>query len=132
MSILTHHEAPAAPALPTPTKPSSVFGLDDGYGKRIDVRAVVTVQIAMTRDMLAAALNLSSVGAYDEHPDSWSVDRIREYVEVQLYVESPFQLQRDGEGFSELLYDPSVRDRIRAEYRAIDRAYPHFAPKETV
>ncbi|WP_258312126.1 hypothetical protein ACQ9ZG_18660 [Streptomyces araujoniae] len=36
---------------------------------------------------------------------------------------------RDGASFSDLLYDESVAELIRSEYRAIDRAYPLMAPR---
>ncbi|MBT2493682.1 hypothetical protein J7E96_35320 [Streptomyces sp. ISL-96] len=119
------------PNFPPPTPPTGTFGATDPTYDDTDIRAVVTVRVAMTRDMLAAALDLFAGGAYDEHPDGWTVPYIRESVEMTLTHESVVQIEVDAERFPQLLDDPSVADRVRAEYRAIDRAYPHFAPKES-
>ncbi|WP_392668602.1 hypothetical protein [Streptomyces sp. LN785] len=129
MTILTHAEARRTPSLPAPISTSYVFGADDDVD---DVVAVVAVKVAMTRDMLAVALDLASVGRFDENPDAWTVEWIRESVEIQLCIEGPFTIQRDAEGFADMALDPTVGNRVRAEYRAIDRAYPHLAPKENV
>ncbi|KOG76950.1 MULTISPECIES: hypothetical protein [Streptomycetaceae] len=133
MTILSHSETrPVAlpPAVPT----DYVFGASDTndvLGGE-DVHAVVTLKVAMTRDMLAAAFDLAMRGAYDENIDELPVQEIRHRVELSLHMESPWDLLRDGANFSDLLYDESVAEQIRAEYRAIDRAYPHMAPKENI
>ncbi|MFE3580547.1 hypothetical protein [Streptomyces vinaceus] len=109
------------PAYPKPTPPTDVFGATDP-GE--DVRAVVTVQVAMTRDMLATALDLAA-GNCEEHPDTWSVQYIRESVELQLTYENFIQLERSARGYEEWAdIDESVKPYIQAVYRAIDRAYP--------
>ncbi|MGW1399300.1 hypothetical protein ACWCRF_11630 [Streptomyces sp. NPDC002405] len=89
-------------------------------------QAVLTLRIAVDRDMLAAALDLSSYDLSD--PDSWSVEFIRDSVELQLGMDGAYPLWRDSRRFPDLLDDPSVRDRVAATYRAIDRAYPQPAP----
>lgn len=116
--------------LPPATPTDYIFGVSDPDDIPLgeEVRAVVTLKVAMTRDMLAAALDLAC-GANEEDPDSWDVPYIRQSVELSLAMESPFTIQRDGEGFADLLDDESIREHIQAEYRAIDRAYPHMAPK---
>ncbi|MEV5131657.1 hypothetical protein AB0K87_14415 [Streptomyces sp. NPDC053705] len=132
MSILTLSDGRPVhlpPAVPT----DYVFGCSDPDDLPLgeEVRAVVTLKVAMTRDMLATALNLAC-GASEEDPDSWDVAYIRQSVELCLAMEGPFTIQRDAEMHAELLDDPSVRDYIQANYRAVDRAYPHFAPKGNV
>lgn len=119
------------PAFPPPTPPTGIFGATDPAYADADVRAVVMVQVAMTRDMLAVALDLAC-GAAQENPDDWSVEYIRESVELTLTHESVMQLELDAQGFADIaLYDLSVAEQIQAEYRAIDRAYPHVAAKGT-
>ncbi|MET9494305.1 hypothetical protein [Streptomyces sp. NPDC006552] len=118
-------ERPVRAQMPPAVPSTLVFGLEDPPD---EVQAVVTLRVAMTRDMLGAALNLPSHTAYDEDPDTWSVERIREYVELSVALEGPWRLLQDARGFDDLLDEPSVCDRIRAELRAIDRAYPG-APK---
>ncbi|MGC4964626.1 hypothetical protein ACLQ2H_01235 [Streptomyces globisporus] len=131
MTILSHTETQPV-ALPPAVPTDYVFGLsdsDDILGGE-DVHAVVTLKVAMTRDMLAAAFDLAMRGAYDESIDELPVAEIRHRVELSLHMESPWDLMRDGRNFSDLLYDESIVDLVRAEYRAIDRAYPHLALKE--
>ncbi|MFH9137458.1 hypothetical protein [Streptomyces sp. NPDC017524] len=133
MTILSHTETQPVvlpPAVPT----DYVFGASDTndvLGGE-DVHAVVTLKVAMTRDMLAAAFDLAMRGAYDESIEEMPVEEIRHRVELSLHMESPWDLLRDGANFSDLLYDESIVDLVRAEYRAIDRAYPHMAPKGNV
>ncbi|WP_413753057.1 hypothetical protein NRF20_20750 [Streptomyces sp. R-74717] len=119
--------------LPPATPTDYVFGVSDPDDilPGEDVRAVVTLKVAMTRDMLAIALDLAC-GASGENPDTWDVAYIRQSVELSLSMESPFTIQHDAETHAELLDDPSIGDYIRAEYRAIDRAYPYMAPKGNV
>lgn len=116
------------PPMPAPTPPSDVLGATEvGY----DVRAVVTVQVALTRDMLAVALEDGCSGV-EEHPDTWSVDFIIESVELYLGQVGHMRLL-EGENLlvDFLEYEPAgpCRDRVQAVYRAIDRAYPLQAPK---
>ncbi|MEV5611522.1 hypothetical protein [Streptomyces sp. NPDC052225] len=85
-------------------------------------RAVLALHVAVDRDMLAAALDLACYSYPD--PDSWSLVFIRDSVERQLALDGAFHLWHDSRGFADLLDDPSVHERIEAEYRAIDRAYP--------
>ncbi|MEE1818482.1 hypothetical protein PUR59_26115 [Streptomyces sp. SP18ES09] len=113
--------------LPPATTPALLWGAVEADE---EPRAVVTLQVAMTRDMLAVALDLAA-GNDRSNPDTWTVQRIREDVEFSLASNPIPSLQRDAETFADLLDDPSVRDRIQAEYRAIDRAYPLYAPKES-
>jgi hypothetical protein len=113
-------EAPR-PTYPAPTPPTDIFGATD-LGE--DVHAVVTVRVAMTRDMLATALDLAA-GNCEEHPDTWSVEYIRESVELQLTFENFTALDCQSRGYAEWGdIDESVKPYIQAVYRAIDRAYP--------
>ncbi|MEV7653216.1 hypothetical protein AB0O39_03480 [Streptomyces anulatus] len=118
--------------LPSAVPTDYVFGASDTNDlvDSDEVHAVVTLKVAMTRDMLAAAFDLAMRGAYDENIDELPVEEIRHRVELSLHMESPWELLRDGRTFDELLEDESIVDLVRAEYRAIDRAYPHMTPKE--
>lgn len=117
---------PMMPKLPAPTPPATVHGALEAD---CDVRALVTVQVAMTRDMLAMALDLAA-GAAGESPGSWSVQYIRESVEMELVCHGAVELQRDAHLMVSALDDESVREQVQATYRAIDRAYPHLAESE--
>ncbi|WP_405489081.1 hypothetical protein [Streptomyces sp. NBC_00096] len=109
------------PTYPAPTAPTEIFGATDP-GE--DVRAVVTVQVAMTRDMLATALDLAA-GNCEEHPDSWSVPYIRESVELQLTYENFVELERTAQSLAEWEeIDESIKPYMQSIYRAVDRAYP--------
>lgn len=109
------------PTYPYPTPPTEIFGCTDPDE---DVRAVVTVRVAMTRDMLATALDLAT-GNCEEHPDSWSVEYIRESVELQLTYENFIELEQTSQGYGEWgEIDLSIKPYMQAVYRAVDRAYP--------
>lgn len=117
----------ALPTLPAATAPTSIVGATDAG---TDVHAVVTVQYAMTRDMLAVALDLACCPT-DSHPDDWTVEYIRESVEMELSMSSVLDLERDSGLLLGFLDgdDDHLAAWVRAEYRAIDRAYPRLAPK---
>lgn len=132
MTTLMYTPAPTKhlpPAVPT----DYVFGASDADNVLPDdVRAVVTLKVAMTRDMLASAFDLAMRGAYDENIDAMPVAEIRHRVELSVHMEGPWTLMQDSADFSEMAYDPSVGGAVRAVYRAVDRAYPYLAPKENV
>jgi hypothetical protein len=118
---------PPRAAFPKPTEPTDVFGATDPSDD--PVQAVVTVQIALTRDMLTVALDDGCNGT-EEHPDTWSVEFIRESVELYLAMNGSLRLLQDQNLLLDFLYcEPPgpCRDRVQAEYRAIDRAYPHLS-----
>ncbi|MEU6312362.1 hypothetical protein [Streptomyces sp. NPDC047014] len=125
MSIHTLYDGTRIPLppMPEPMPAAEVSGATDpGY----DIRAVLTLPVAVTRDMLAVALDDACSG-YEEHPDSWSVEFIRESVELQFAMSGFLRLQESENLLVEFLeYEPPgpCRDRVQAEYRAIDRAYP--------
>ncbi|MFD3521649.1 hypothetical protein [Streptomyces sp. NPDC058653] len=134
MSILTHTQTRAVP-LPDAVPTAFVFAAEDrdDIVRPEEIRAVLTLKVAMTRDMLAVALELGMRGAWDDGPvDAFPVEEIRHRIELTLHMESPWTIFRDSETFPELLDDPSINDLIRSVYRAVDRAYPHMAPKENV
>ncbi len=109
------------PNYPKPIPPTDIFGATDP-GET--VYAVVTVRVAMTRDMLATALDLAA-GNCEKHPDTWSVEYIRESVELQLTYENFVELERSAQSYSEWGdIDESIKPYIQAIYRAVDRAYP--------
>ncbi|MFB7555323.1 hypothetical protein [Streptomyces brevispora] len=131
MTIISRTEAPPKAALPAAVPTSYVFGASDADDVLTDdVRAVVTLKVAMSRDMLASALDLAMRGAYDENLDTMPAEEVRHRVELSLHMESPWTLMRDAELFPDMLDDPTVGHLVRAEYRAVDRAYPYLAPKE--
>ncbi|RSS50056.1 hypothetical protein [Streptomyces sp. WAC01280] len=118
------HTLDLPPALP----PTNLWGATEPGD---DPRAVITLQVAMTRDMLAVAFDLMGGHCDQDHPDAWSVEDIREAVEAALASHSWTLLQDYARDFPDLLNDPSIREQIQAEYRAVDRAYPLYAPKES-
>ncbi|APE23007.1 MULTISPECIES: hypothetical protein [Streptomyces] len=118
------HTLDLPPALP----PTNLWGATEPGD---DPRTVITLQVAMTRDMLAVAFDLVGGSHDDEHPDAWTVEDIREAVEAGLASHSWTLLQDYARDFPDLLDDPSIREQIQAEYRAVDRAYPLYAPKES-
>ncbi|MEV5441418.1 hypothetical protein AB0N23_02540 [Streptomyces sp. NPDC052644] len=118
-----------APKLPAATPPEGVFGAaGPGYGDD-DIRAVVTVRVAVTRDVLAVALD--DAGGWDKHPDEWSVPYIREAVSWSLTHQDFGDLERAAERIPDLVDDPEVGERIRSVYRAVDRAFPYLPAKES-
>ncbi|MFD5790730.1 hypothetical protein ACFWH1_29440 [Streptomyces sp. NPDC127037] len=127
MTIISHLEAPAAP-LPPAVPTDYIYAAEDIPAE--DVQAVVTLKLAMTRDMLASAFDLAMRGAYDENIDTMPVEEIRHRVELSVHLEGPWTLLRDSVDFSDMACDPTVGGAVRAVYRAVDRAYPHLAPKE--
>ncbi|MER5312893.1 hypothetical protein ABT034_34555 [Streptomyces sp. NPDC002773] len=113
--------------LPPAIPPSHLWGpVDRGE----EPRAIVTVQVAMTRDMLALALDHAVTNAYDAL-DTWTVAYIREGVEMALSMEGPWRIEQDAHSFPDLLDDPAARTNVQAVYRAVDRAFPLYAPKES-
>ncbi|GAA3255911.1 hypothetical protein [Streptomyces lavendulae] len=113
------------PPMPAPTPLSDVMGATEAH---CDVRAVVAVQVALTRDMLAVALEDAAGRNWDEHPDTWSVAYIRESVELYLGQSGYLRLLESESLLVDFLeYEPpgEPRDRVQAVYRAIDRAYPN-------
>ena len=92
--------------------------------------AALTLRVLVSRDALAYALDCQ-VGGEETHPDTWPVEFIRESVERELALNGAFHLTNDSHLIVAALDDPEVADRVRAEYRAIDRAYPGM-PGSTV
>ncbi len=115
--------------LPVPTPPTSVQGAPDP-GDNSPLHAVVTLRVAATRDMLAAAADLAAgnFGGDQRIPDRWSVEHTRYLVELTMASVGHADLAEDGASLRALAGpdgdDPSVRDFVQAVYRAIDRAYP--------
>jgi hypothetical protein len=93
-------------------------------------RAVVTLQVAMTRDMLALALDGALHGDYVDL-DTWTVQQIHEYVEMTLALDGPWHLEKNAPSYPDLLDNPELRPNVQAIYRAVDRAYPLYATKES-
>lgn len=89
----------------------------------------------MTRDMLCAALDLSSEPHVRNHlwvdPDTFSVDYIRGAIADAVivfglpYIVDSVEAQRANA----VAEEQWVRGLVAAEYRAIDRAFPALAPK---
>jgi hypothetical protein len=110
--------------MPAPTPPSDPMGATEPGN---DVHALITVRVALTRDMLAVALEDAAALNYDEHPDSWSISYIRESVELYVAQTGYLRLLESENLLSDFLEtEPpgEARDRAQAVYRAVDRAYP--------
>lgn len=112
---------------PVPVYPSRVV-VNDRETADDSRRAVLTVRMAVDRDMLAVALDLAMGGPDATDPDTWSVETIREAVECQLGMDGTYQIWRDRRLLGEMVDDPTVGEFVRAEFRAIDRAFPEHAP----
>lgn len=122
--------------LPAAIPPSTVQHLEDAWAE--GHRAVVTLRVALSRDHLAAALDLSTEGneVRERDMDNWSVQFIREQTEMNVHLASAMELDEGAEAMRELL-DPNGPDTsslplTEAVYRAIDRAYPEVASTVTL
>lgn len=92
--------------------------------------AVVTVQVVVTRDQLAAAVQLGAGDFYggERHPDELTVDEVWTLVRMNLACMSALELQQAAEGVYMMAESsravPEDRAYARAAYRAVDRAFP--------
>ncbi|WP_269859754.1 hypothetical protein, partial [Streptomyces sp. RPT161] len=90
-------------------------------------RAVVRVEIALSRDELLCALaNRYCSADQTVSPDEMPVEEIRLYVESWVSAINDIELNREAEtlwfGFED--WPTEDQQRMRALARAIDRAYP--------
>lgn len=92
--------------------------------------AVVEVRIEVTRDPLAAALEMGATGYYGRlsQPDDWPVEEIRAFVQMNLVTMSSLELQQGAESMA-FMAGPATDDLstqwyIQGVYRAVDRAFP--------
>lgn len=85
--------------------------------------AVLTLRTAVDRDMLALAADKSTLGD-DADPDEWTIEFTREAAEYELAMTGAYEIWRDSHLIASMIDDPQVGPRVRAIYRAIDRAYP--------
>lgn len=94
---------------------------------------VVTLQLAVSRHQLAAALEDAAVGFQGEltNPDEWPVEQIRDWVSFNLAHMSALQLEQGAQSMAEMAapdyYDTSLQWYIHGIYRAVDRAFPKTA-----
>lgn len=105
---------------------------------KTETQAAVSGTVLMTRDMLAAALDLSSEPHVRDHlnedPDTFSVEYIRGSIWDAIhafgfpYIVDCVNAQRENA----IAEDAWVRDLVAAEYRAVDRAFPEVAPQAAV
>lgn len=95
--------------------------LNDTDSERV---AVVTMRMAVDRDMLALAVSKSTGGADETDPDGWTVEFVREVAEYELAMSGAYELWGDSHMMVAALDDPELAPRVRAIYRAVDRAYP--------
>lgn len=118
--------------LPVPV-PSSRIVFEAG---EFEYRAIATVRLALTRDHLAAAADLSAQNDGYINPDMWSEDYTRHLVEQSLAHERALILDEGAVTMAELLDpngpDVSLLPVVQALYRAIDRAYPPQPPAVSV
>jgi hypothetical protein len=82
--------------------------------------AVVTVQVVVTRDQLAAAVQIGAGDFYggERHPDELTVDEVRTLVRMQQAAEAVAAMAESSRAV------PEDRAYARAAYRAVDRAFP--------
>lgn len=113
-------ERPAVPA-------SSVEDMVEPYDER---HTVVTLQLAVSRHQLAAALEDAAVRFEGEltDPDEWAVEQIRDWVSFNLSHMSALELEQGAQSMAEMAapdyYDTSLQWFVHGVYRAVDRAFP--------
>lgn len=113
-------ERPAVPA-------SGVEDMVEPYDER---HTVVTLQLAVSRHQLAAALENAAVGLHGDltDPDGWTVEEIRDWVSFGLCCMNATELEESAMGMAEMaapdFYDTSLQWFIHGVYRAVDRAFP--------
>lgn len=97
-------------------------------------RTTLRMSIAVSRDQLAAALDMglhAYYGNYDRHPDQWTTAEIHYHASHQILCWSALDLQQAAESVAEMaepdFYDREVHELVMAVYRAVDRAYPELA-----
>lgn len=120
--MTTSLERPARAQLPE--YPSRVVcneqELADEY---VQQRAVLTLRAAVDRDMLAFAVDKGTCGD-ESDPDGWPVEFTRDAAEHELAMSGTYGIWRDRHLIATAADDPEAGPRVRAIYRAVDRAYP--------
>lgn len=112
------------PALP-------VGGVQDVTSSQ-EPHAVVEVRMAVTRDQLAAAVEMGASQSYGtQDPDTLTVEEIRELAAFNLACMGALELEQGARSMVFLAGpdadDLSVQWYIHGIYRAVDRAFPKTA-----
>lgn len=96
-----------------------------------DPHAVIGLRVVVTRDLLAAAVDMGTNKYYrsgERHPDSLTVAEVRYFAEAYILSESALDLQQGAEAMAAMaepdFYDRNTHALVLAAYRAVDRAYP--------
>ncbi|AWT42823.1 MULTISPECIES: hypothetical protein [Streptomyces] len=112
-------ERPAVPVV-------GVTNLVEPYDEQ---HAVVTVQMVVSRDQLAAAVEDAATKAYGiQDPDELSVEEVRSLAAFSLAWMSALELEQGAQSMAHMAGpdadDVSLQWYIHAVYRAVDRAFP--------
>lgn len=120
----TYIERPCWP--PLPVYPSRVVCNERELTETAsDRRAVLTMRAAIDRDMLALAVDRGTRGD-ESDPDGWGVEFVREVAEYEAAMSGTYSLWCESYLIEAAAEDPEVGPRVRAIYRAVDRAYPYL------
>jgi len=113
---------------PAALPPAATTTMVDAYD---EPHVTLTLRVTVTRDQLAGALDFATTTARGEegHPDTWTVEQIRNWTEGSIALMDCLELQQSGEAMATLAAGPvdgdgSLMELVQALYRAIDRAYP--------
>ncbi len=110
------------PAVPV----GGVQDLVEPYAER---HAVVEVRLAVTRDQLAAAVEMGASHTYGiQDPDRLTVEEVREFAALNLAAMSALELEQGAQAMVSMAGpdadDVSLQWYVRGVYRAVDRAFP--------
>lgn len=101
--------------------------------------SVITLRVAVTRDTLAAVLDMAvhqNVGVeVKEDLDAWPVEDIHATVQMLLSVDGHWEYEKGAHAMYESLHgldDGSMVDYAQEIYRTVDRAYPELAHTATL
>lgn len=106
------------------------YSLVDAYD---EPHTVVSLRLLVTRDQLAAAVQLGAGDFYggERHPDELTVDETRTLARMNLASMSSLELQQAAEAVAAMAESsramPEDRAIAQAVYRAVDRAFPKTA-----
>ncbi|NED31974.1 hypothetical protein [Streptomyces sp. SID8499] len=110
------------PAVPVDEMPDLVEPYDEPH-------AVVTLQVRVSRDQLAAAVEMSASHGWGiTDPDTLTVEQTRYFAVHNLVCMSALELEQGARAMAFLAGpdadDVSQQDYVRGIYRAVDRAFP--------
>lgn len=92
--------------------------------------ATLRLDVVVTRDQLAAAVDMAVHKVYGDGrtADDLTVEEVRYFAQVYVLSEGALEIQQGAEAMAALLeedfHEEVTRNKIRACYRAVDRAFP--------